>query len=74
MVGPLASDPEVQTAVEEQLTARVMTELRQLDIIGSLTEARRPGISPHSRSSLSLLQSPLQDRTEASSVASSTAS
>ncbi|WP_404390101.1 hypothetical protein [Humibacillus xanthopallidus] len=66
VVGPLASDPQVQTAVEEQLTARVMTELTQLDVIGALTEALvAQGISPELASSLSLLQSPLQDRTEA---------
>jgi hypothetical protein len=66
VVGPLASDPQVQAAVEEQVTARVMTELTQLDIVGSLTEALvAQGISPALAGSLSLLQSPLQDRTEA---------
>src|SRR6188508_695393 len=60
VVGPLASDPQVQTAVEEQLTARVMTELTQLDIVGSLSEALvAQGISPALARSLSLLQSPV---------------
>jgi hypothetical protein len=66
VVSPLASDPQVQTAVEEQLTARVMTRLTQLDIVGSLTDALvAQGVPPALASSLSLLQSPLQDRTEA---------
>ncbi|HET8988937.1 MAG TPA: hypothetical protein VFN43_10530, partial [Humibacillus sp.] len=66
VVGPLASDPEVQAAVEEQLTTRVMTQLSELDVIGSLTDALvAQGVSPALARSLSLLQSPLQDRTEA---------
>ena len=66
VVGPLASDPVVQAAVEEQLTTRVMTQLSELDVIGSLTDALvAQGVSPALARSLSLLQSPLQDRTEA---------
>jgi hypothetical protein len=66
VVGPLASDPEVQAAVEAQLTDRVMTELAKLDIIGSLTSALEArGVSPALAQALALLQSPVQDRTEA---------
>jgi hypothetical protein len=66
VVGPLASDPEVQAAVEAQLTDRVMTELAKLDIMGSLTSALEArGVSPALAQALALLQSPVQDRTEA---------
>ena len=66
VVAGLPSDPQVQAAVEEQLTARVMTELTQFDIVGSLTGCpRRPGHLTGAGRSLSLLQSPVQDRTEA---------
>ncbi len=75
VVGPLASDPQVQAAVEEQLTDRVMTELTQLDIVGSLTEALiAQGISPALAGSLSLLQSPCRTVPRRSSGASSTGS
>jgi hypothetical protein len=66
VVGPLASDPQVQAAVEAQLTDRVMTELAKLDIMGSLTTAlEQRGVSPALAQALALLQSPVQDRTEA---------
>lgn len=66
VVGPLASDPEVQAAVEVQLTDRIMTELSKLDIMGSLTDALvEKGTPPQLAQALSLLQSPIQDRTEA---------
>ena len=65
VVGPLASDPAVQSAVEDQLTDRVMTRLTQVDVIGSLTDRLvEQGVPAPLARSLSLLQSPLQDRTE----------
>lgn len=65
VVGPLASDPQVQAAVEEQLTTRVMTELSKLDVMGSLTDALvAKGVSPALAQALTLLQSPVQDRVE----------
>lgn len=66
VVGPLASDPQVQAAVEEELTSRVMIELTKLDIMGSLTTAlEERGVSPALAQALALLQSPVQERTEA---------
>ena len=66
VVGPLASDPQVQAAVEQELTTRVMTALSKLDIMGSLTTSlEERGVSPALAQALALLQSPVQDRTEA---------
>jgi hypothetical protein len=56
----------VQAAVEEELTSRVMIELTKLDIMGSLTTAlEERGVSPALAQALALLQSPVQERTEA---------
>ncbi len=64
-VAPLASDPKVQAAVTDQVTDRVMARIQSLNLSQQATDALvARGIPPQIASALSLLASPIQDRTQ----------
>jgi len=64
-VAPLASDPEVQTAIQDQVTDRVMTRIESLQLAQQATDALiARGVPPQIASAVSLIASPIRDRTE----------
>jgi hypothetical protein len=64
-VSPLASDPEVQAAVTDQITDRAMARIQSLNLAQQATDAlTERGVPPQIAAAVSLLASPIQARTE----------
>jgi hypothetical protein len=64
-VAPLASDPQVQAAVTDQVTDRVMARVQSLNLSQQATDALiARGVPPQIAAAVSLIASPIQDRTE----------
>jgi hypothetical protein len=65
-VAPLASDPTVQAAVTDQVTDRVMARIQSLNLSQQATDALiARGVPPQIAAAVSLIASPIQDRTQA---------
>ncbi|WP_353510590.1 hypothetical protein [Intrasporangium sp.] len=63
-VGPLASDPQVQAAVTDQVTDRVMTRIQSLNLAQEATDALiARGVPPQIAAAASLIASPIREQT-----------
>ena len=63
-VGPLASDPQVQAAVTDQVTDRVMARIQSLNLAQEATDALIDrGVPPQIAAALSLIASPIREQT-----------
>ncbi len=63
-VGPLASDPQVQAAVTDQVTDRVMARIQSLNLAQEATDALiARGVPPQIAAAAGLIASPIREQT-----------
>ncbi|HET6666033.1 MAG TPA: hypothetical protein VFG98_02005 [Intrasporangium sp.] len=63
-VGPLASDPQVQAAVTDQVTDRVMARIQSLNLAQEATDALIDrGVPPQIAAAVGLIASPIREQT-----------